>query len=225
MQKKKIEINIDDFPQELHYIFQNANLYDSSSNPNAQVIYSDLGYYVKITEKGNLKQEAELAGIFEQKAMGVSVVSYISCDKDYLVTRSARGEDALHYLDHPQRLCEVLAEAMKYLHRQPITDLPISPCMEAYADCVKENKLKMDTFIHGDFCLPNVIFDNWNLSAFIDVASAGIGDKHIDIYWALWSLQYNLKTDGYSDYFLDLYGRGNIDMDALKLVAKVESES
>ena len=225
MKKTKIEINLADFPKELHYIFANANVYDSSSNPDAQVLYSDLGYFVKISEKGKLKKEAEIARIFEQKGMGVSVVLYLSCEKDYLVTKSAEGENTLHHLDNPQRLCEVLAEAMKYLHRQPVTDIPISPCMEAYADYVKENKLKMDTFIHGDFCLPNVIFDNWNLSAFIDVASAGVGDKHIDIYWALWSLQYNLKTNEYSDYFLDLYGRENIDMDTLKIVAQVEAQN
>ena len=116
MKKTKIEISLADFPKELHYIFANANVYDSSSNPDAQVLYSDLGYFVKISEKDKLKKEAELARIFEQKGMGVSVVSYLSCEKDYLVTKGAEGEDALHHLDNPQRLCEVLAEAMKYIH-------------------------------------------------------------------------------------------------------------
>lgn len=60
------------------------------------------------------------------------------------------------------------------------------------------------------------------MCSFIDVGQAGIGDKHIDIFWVLWSLEYNLKTDQYNDYFLDLYGRENIDSEVLELVKEVE---
>ena len=74
--------------------------------------------------------------------MGVHVVSYISDEKDYLVTKSAKGEDALYYLDNPERLCEVLAETMTFLHSRPITDVPVSPCMELYATMEKGHLLK-----------------------------------------------------------------------------------
>ena len=67
--------------------------------------------------------------------------------------------------------------------------------------------MKPDTFIHGDFCLPNIILDNWKFSTLIDLGFAGACDRHIDIYWVLWSLNHNLKTDRYTDYFLDLYGK------------------
>lgn len=222
MQKKEIRINMDDFPNELHYIFKDAKVYDSSSHPSMKVLYSDLGYYVKIAEKDKLKKEAEMARLFESKRMGVDVISYISDDKDYMVTKSAKGEDSLHYLDNPERLCEVLAEAMKYLHSRSITDVPVSLCMDVYATAENGNYLKKDTFIHGDFCLPNIIFDNWNFSSFIDVGLAGVGDRHIDIYWALWSLNHNLGTDKYTEYFLELYGKENIDNKILKVVAEVE---
>lgn len=221
MQKNRTKINIEDFPEELHYIFKDAKVYDSSSNPSAQVLYSDLGYYVKISEKDKLKKEAAMAGMFERMGIGVNVISYLSHEKDYMVTKCAKGEDALHYLDNPKRLCEVLAETMKYLHSSSITDIPVSPCMEIYV--ALEKNLKQDTLIHGDFCLPNIILDNWKFNSFIDVGLAGVGDKHIDIYWVLWSLQYNLKTDKYTDYFLDLYGRDKIDKDILKIVAEVEA--
>ncbi|MDE7300410.1 MAG: hypothetical protein K2N94_16560, partial [Lachnospiraceae bacterium] len=59
-------------------------------------------------------------------------------------------------------------------------------------------------------------------SCFIDLAMAGVGDKHIDLYWAVWSLQYNLKTEDYTDYFLDLYGRENFEYDMLKVIAAFE---
>jgi kanamycin kinase len=47
----------------------------------------------------------------------------------------------------------------------------------------------------------------------------------MDLYWAIWSLEYNLKTDRYTDYFLDQYGRENIDFQLLKVVTAFESFS
>ena len=51
MNKYQIKINIEDFPKELHFALEKAVLYDSSCGSEAKVIYSDLGYYIKITEK------------------------------------------------------------------------------------------------------------------------------------------------------------------------------
>lgn len=227
MQKTKTQINTNDFPAELHYLFQNATVYDSSSHPTMTTLYSDLGYYIKIAEKGALEKEAELAKLFASMGMGVEVVAYSSADKDYMVTREAKGEDALapQYLSNPEKLCEALAEAMKYLHSRPIDGVPVSMCMETYEKAGKAHLMKQDTFIHGDFCLPNVILDNGKFSTFIDVGLAGVGDRHIDLYWVLWSLNYNLKTDKYTDYFLEKYGKEKVDMELLKLVAEVESQA
>ena len=221
MKKTEIKINTDDFPKELQYIFENAKVYDSSSHPTTTVLYSENGYYVKIGEKGSLTKEAEMAKLFERNKIGVEVVSYISDAKDYMVTRPAKGEDCTHYLNNPEKLCEVLAESMKFLHSRHVADIPISACMETYAGL---SFMKQDTFIHGDFCLPNIILDDWKFSTFIDVGLAGVGDRHIDIYWALWSLEFNLKTDKYTDYFLSLYGKENYDKNILKKVAEIESQ-
>ena len=76
--------------------------------------------------------------------------------------------------------------------------------------------------LHGDYCLPNIMLHDWKFSSFLDVGLAGVGDKHIDIYWVLWSLNYNLGTDKYTDLFLDLYGREKVDMEILKIVKEVE---
>lgn len=225
MKKTETKINLTDFPKELHYLFEGATIYDSSSHPTMTTLYSDRGYYIKIAEKGALKKDAELGKLFENAGMGVEVVTYLSEEKDYMVTKEAKGEDALaqQYLNNPEKLCEVLAEAMKYLHGRSIEGVPASLCMETYAKVENGNWLKQDTFIHGDFCLPNVILDNWKFSTFIDVGLAGVGDKHIDLYWVLWSLNYNLGTDKYTDYFLEMYGKEKVDMDILKLVAEVEA--
>lgn len=254
MEKRRIQININDFPPELHYALSGAKIYDSSCNSNADVLYSDLGYYIKIDEPGELRDEAALTEAFFEKGLGVELVTYLSGDKDYMVTREAIGEDLTHWLDDPGRLCVVLAEALRMLHRQPIDRVPVSFRQQRYLESadgdfsggyydegvlmerfpigskeeawalMQENKhrLKCDTLIHGDACLPNLIMNDGKFSSFIDFNLAGIGDKHIDLYWAIWSLQYNLKTDKYTDAFLDTYGRENVDEEMLWVVAAFE---
>ncbi|MBE6607820.1 MAG: aminoglycoside 3'-phosphotransferase [Ruminococcaceae bacterium] len=89
---------------------------------------------------------------------------------------------------------------------------------------LEDNKhlLKNDTLIHGDYCLPNVILDNWRFSGFIDLGNAGVGDKHIDLFWGAWTLNFNLKTDKYRDRFLDAYGRSDIEEEMFRIIAAAE---
>ena len=85
------------------------------------------------------------------------------------------------------------------------------------------HRLRCDTLIHGDPCLPNVMEEDGAFRAFIDVSMGGLGDRHIDLYWAIWSLQYNLGTDAYTDAFLDLYGRESVREDMFRVVAAFEA--
>lgn len=91
-------------------------------------------------------------------------------------------------------------------------------------EIIKKNKnyLCADTLIHGDACLPNIIQNNGVFSSFIDFNMSGVGDKHIDLYWAIWSLQYNLKTSAYTDMFLNMYGRDKFSEDMLRVIAAFE---
>lgn len=254
MIKRKTYIQIFDFPAELHGLLQSGPIYDSSCSSDATTLYCDAGYYIKIDEKGTLATEAAMAMRFSAMGLGVSVVHYLSADRDYLVTRSAPGEDLTHFSSDPKMLCRVLADALRRLHAQPVTDAPVSARLRRYLDSadgdysggfydesvlmnkypvvskqaaweimqVDKTKLKADTMIHGDACLPNVICHDGALTAFVDLGLAGAGDKHIDLYWAIWSLQYNLKTDQYTDYFLDHYGRENFDESMLQTIAAFE---
>ncbi len=85
-----------------------------------------------------------------------------------------------------------------------------------------KNALQSKVLLHGDCCLPNIILDNWKLSGFIDVGNGGVGDRHIDLFWGIWSLWYNLKTDRYESRFLDAYGRDAVDTALLKVIAAAE---
>ena len=82
--------------------------------------------------------------------------------------------------------------------------------------------LKTDVLIHGDYCLPNILLDDWKFSGFIDLGNGGMGDRHIDILWGIWTLKFNLGTDRYTDRFMDAYGKEMIDSEMLRMVAAME---
>ena len=88
--------------------------------------------------------------------------------------------------------------------------------------CEGAKDLRSDTLIHGDFCLPNIMLDDWSFSGFIDLGNSGASDRHIDLFWGAWSLWFNLKTDKYTDRFFDAYGRERIDKHLLRTVAAAE---
>lgn len=83
--------------------------------------------------------------------------------------------------------------------------------------------LRQDVLIHGDACLPNMMMENDRIISFIDFAASGAGDRHIDLFWAAWSLSFNLKTEGYTAAFLDAYGRDKVDEQKLRIVAALEA--
>lgn len=254
MKKQRIQLTINDFPGELHPYLFGVDIYDSSCHSNAQTLYLSPNHYLKIDAVGELAREAALTEYFHDRRIGVEVVSYISSDRDYLLTQAAAGEDLTHWCQDPKALCQILAETLRYLHSQPIDQAPVSHSYEHYLDAaagdmgggsydesvamdrfsisskeeawqvMQENKhrLKADTLIHGDYCLPNIIYDVNGKTTLIDLALGGIGDRHIDLYWAVWSLEYNLGTDRYTDYFLDCYGRENFDYDMLRVIAAFE---
>ncbi|EHI70209.1 aminoglycoside 3'-phosphotransferase [Streptococcus ictaluri] len=91
-------------------------------------------------------------------------------------------------------------------------------------DYIQEIKplLESDTLIHGDFCLPNVILNNWKFQSMIDWDCSGMGDKHIDLFWLLWTFQHQLKTATFKDYILDCYGREAIEMSILEAIPYFE---
>lgn len=89
---------------------------------------------------------------------------------------------------------------------------------------VEQNKhrLKDGVLLHGDYCLPNIILKDWQLSAFIDLGNGGVGDRHVDLFWGVWTLFFNLGTDKYTSRFLDAYGRDAVEPDMLDVVAAFE---
>ena len=89
---------------------------------------------------------------------------------------------------------------------------------------VRKNRpyFQNDTLLHGDYCLPNIMLDDWRFSGFIDLGNGGMGDRHVDLYWGAWTLRFNLGTDAYRERFFDAYGRDKITPDLRRVIAAAE---
>ena len=140
----------------------------------------------------------------------------------------------LHHRDFSR--CPVQDHTARYLaratenHAAGRYDASLFPDNWGYASAedawavLSENSkyLRSDTLLHGDYCLPNIMLDNWQFSGFIDLDHAGVGDRHLDLFWGMWSLAFNLKTDRYRDRFLDAYGRDRINSELFSVIAAAE---
>jgi len=60
-------------------------------------------------------------------------------------------------------------------------------------------------FTHGDYCTPNIILENGNLSGFIDWAQAGVADRFQDIALLTRSVRYNFGEE-YEKSVFEIYG-------------------
>ncbi|MBQ8508789.1 MAG: aminoglycoside 3'-phosphotransferase [Clostridia bacterium] len=160
---------------------------------------------------------------------------------------------APEHLADPRRLCRTLAQSLRALHELPKDGCPrrdvngealtfigesVTPnpdyidCLalggltfpdpQTFAECCQRT-LKNDAVIHGDACLPNIMMKDFAFTGFIDVGDGGIGDRHFDLFWSIWSLAHNLHTDEWREYFLDCYGRDAIDNERLKLCGILSS--
>ena len=156
------------------------------------------------------------------------------------------------YLSEPKRLARLLGERLRFLHSLDFSDCPVQDRMSAYRLTAEKNyangnfdssffgdgkagardiwreiemggdALSGRALLHGDYCLPNVMLDGWRFSGFIDLGNGGVGDRHIDLFWGAWTLNFNLHTDSYRGEFLDSYGRDAVDEEKIKLVGAYE---
>lgn len=157
------------------------------------------------------------------------------------------------YLEDPKRLSALLGEKLRMLHEVSTAGCPVTDHTGAYLAAVAEGQargrfdgsyyhreglteaaarstiqeaaplLKNEVLLHGDYCLPNVMLEDWRFSGFIDLDHGGIGDRHIDLFWGGWSLGFNLGTDEWRDRFLDAYGRDIINEELLRAIGAFEA--
>ena len=118
-----------ELPQELQHLITGADIYDSSSSPEARVYFIDKdgGYYLKCAKTGTLEKEAKMTQYFHSKNLGAEVLNYSSKDHDWLLTKAVVGHDCIdsEYLSHPKRLCDTIATELRKLHEIDYSDCPV----------------------------------------------------------------------------------------------------
>lgn len=103
----------------------------------------------------------------------------------YLLETMLKGKSlsSKEFIENPSLLCNLLAKAFFLVNS-------VNPenCPYLCPDC------EGNDFVHGDFCLPNILSDGVNITGFVDLDSCGLGDKLFDVAWACWSIHYNTKS-------------------------------
>ncbi len=188
--------------------------------------------FLKIAPRGKLERAAALQKYFHAKGLAARLAAFDQDEaRDYLLVEAVNGKSGIELLDKPEWLVQKLGEAVRALHELDAADCPVNDVnQQAIALYEREtghafdgdaSLLKADALLHGDCCLPNVFFSEDGFSGFIDLGEGGLGDRHFDLYWAIWSLEYNLKTDAYSGRFLDAYGRDWVDEARLDVCSRL----
>ena len=195
-------------------------------------VYDCGGAFLKIAPKDSLRRAALMQDYFARRGLSAPLIAYEQDERrDYLLVQTVPGQNACAFTGDPRWLSAALGEAARRLHETDAADCPLTDVNRRAAEaCARETgevidpaPLSCDALVQGDCCLPNIFFQDGRLTGFIDLNEAGLGDRHFDIGWLLWSLAYNLRTADWNDRLLDAYGRDAIDADRLALCRRLSS--
>ncbi|CAF1480316.1 unnamed protein product [Adineta ricciae] len=206
---------------------------------NADVYRTDQFVLKKqmIKERTYLSDEKSRIEWLKGKASVPYVVDYDRDERfEYLLMTRLIGTDAAQTKwtkQDPKLLVHQLGVALHHLHETiPITDCPFDMRLinqakdrHDFKELISHAPDEDLVFTHGDYCLPNIIFDDNECRAigFVDLGRAGIADRYYDIAVGLWSIQYNLG-DGFREIFLNAYGiHSDVDEKKIEFYQKLES--
>lgn len=223
-------------PEGIRRYVDPARLAEDSLGRSEAQVFDAGGRFLKIGPRGSLRRAATMQDYFARKGLSAPLVAFEQDDaRDYLLVEALPGRNACLCTDDPDWLATALGEAVRALHETDASDCPLTDCneraLEAYAGEAgapfggDTSSLRKDALIMGDCCLPNIFFEDRRFAGFIDLGDAGLGDRHFDLCWALWSLKYNLKTGRYGARLLDAYGRDAVDDGRLALCTALSLQS
>lgn len=230
MKRTEIFLDIEKVPSAIGQFLKGAALYDSSCSEQAQTLFvkGDEPAFLKITKAGSLEREYQMTRFLHKHKVAPEAIAYVpGSDHDYLLLEAVAGEDGTSsfHKESPAALAAAFGKHLRVLHSIPAAGCPYPDRTAEMLRELSDKGIHLDdasyspvdnVIIHGDYCLPNVIMDRFAFKGFIDTGHGGVGDRHYDLYWGLWTLEYNFKTDRYHEQFLDAYGREDIDMEGLR---------
>lgn len=152
-------------------------------------------YILKISSNiSRLQKEYEKDNWICKYISAPKPIEFIVEDSEAYYLREYLNGDILcidKYINNPLLLVDLLAQANNIIHKT----------------IIDEEKYIIDqgyhTLIHGDCCLPNILVKDDKVVGFIDLGDSGIGDPWQDYAWSIWSLEYNLKTNKYTNLLLE----------------------
>lgn len=195
-------------------------------SPNRETLYLKM---VLAPATASLRGEAERLTWLHGKVPAPKVLEFHEdAEGAHLLTTAVPGSALIAFNDASdavkRHLAARLGEALARLHTVDVTGCPFvhvaehesnpTPSFEREearrAEIMDELRSRLPApatpvLLHGDPCLPNVIVMNDELSGFVDLGSAELGDPRNDLVLALWSLEYNYGA-GWGETLLEAYG-------------------
>lgn len=191
---------VHDFPEEIKpYLKEKECVLITEAQTSGDLVYR-IGdeYILKVSENiQRLERECSVNNYLKGRLPVSETVAFtIEGEKAYYLKTCVKGNPLIgDYLKDPVKLAKLLAQAMRMFHSVDISDCDII-----------NSESQGSTFVHGDFCLPNILAEDGEITGFIDTEAAGIGDPWLDIAWCIWSYEYNLGTKEYTNILLDELG-------------------
>ncbi len=196
------------FPKQIYEIVKDLKYsVDNIGRSEDKVIIFEDKYVLKISKsKEILYREKQMNDYLYNKIPSSKSICFIEANNKYYYLRTIINGKSLiddKYINNPNLLIQLIVKAVNLLKS-----------LDKYKCPIKSLDNEGSDFIHGDLCLPNIyVNDNNEISGFIDLGNAGIGDRWYDYSWLIWSFQYNLKTNKYTK---DLLEKLNIEFDKEK---------
>lgn len=156
---------------------------------------ADSGEYVLKIAKG-LRQEQERIEWLSTRLPVPRVVAATSIDgMDALLLSAIPGVNlkVLSKQWPAPKVVDKLAHAIRRFHLADTSDWPFGA------------PRPHEVLIHGDACMPNLIFDVDDLSGYVDLGGVSVGEPETDLAAAVWTLHHNLGP-GHGLSFLQQYG-------------------
>ncbi|MBQ1255681.1 MAG: phosphotransferase [Clostridia bacterium] len=158
-------------------------------------------------DKAHLQNPKRLAWALGEFLARIHALSPDSCPVRSVTASLLSAFDGVLQSDFT--LKTYLTEFLSISDRDEAVRIALSERQNFASDCV----------LHGDYCLPNVMLSDFTPVHAIDTGEGGVGDRHFDLFWGLWSLNYNLKTDACSNDFLEAYGKSLVDFARIRASA------
>lgn len=221
-----------------HYLVSPVTHGRSNANVFRLERAGDAGLFLKTAPPAgaaSLRAEAERLDWLHGKVPVPKLVDFVEDSNGaYLLTTTVPGRALIAFNNEndavKQHMTVLLAEALSMLHAVDVTSYPFQPSgrdelpsassENAATDYSKKAAILLElqacaprlpkaALTHGDPCLPNVLVIGDELSGFVDLGSARIGDPSRDLALALWSLDYNYGA-GWEDTFLEAYENASV---------------